>query len=618
MGKDFLKLAIYSTFFCVLFTFYGLPIHIMRDLFLTTRSFVKRLGALLRYRQAVRDMNKYPDATAEELAREDTCIICREEMRPWDPANPGQVERSRPKKLPCGHILHFGCLKSWLERQQVCPTCRSSVVMDTPARGPNGDALVFRLGLNFPNGQNQQPPANGAAPGGGQAAQGVQNAQDPQQNGGGNAGVRMFNLGPLRLGFAQGGVRDMQDMAQHLGVPGDVANPQAANQAQPPQLRTGDANAGTTLESLNAQLIEVGQRVVDAGQRVQQDLQNLHNAEAQLQTLNLLFQEVLRLSQMQRSHQLQPPQQSATLPGPATAGATGQVPPALPHPQPQPHLQQQLPPFPPPFPHIPGQPGPFPQMQPFRFVPPTVTRYGGAGQAADIPAGSPELPEGMVLPPGWSLLPLQRLDGTAPTPTGPATPSQPQAPTQTTNPLPEILQNLAQQIQNPRAGANGMTSPVLQETRAPETHGAPGPSSNARDPEAPPAPQQQTSAAGPPASDAQSDPPPVTAPTPVMPSWGGSAQLFGGGPGPGGPPFGYQRNQQPRSAPLTPSNGEETSEGGGGGDGDGKQIAQPSSAVQGGGGEGSNGLAERDGAAVGKGKARAVTVEEGSDNEGHE
>ncbi|CCD42890.1 similar to gi/6227002/gb/AAF06038.1/AC009360_3 Contains a PF/00097 Zinc finger [Botrytis cinerea T4] len=131
---DFMKLSIYSSFFFILFTFYGLPIHIMRDLFVTARSFVKRLTAFLRYRRATHDMNsRYEDATVEDIQREDTCIICREEMRPWSVTNPpvpagaqprpGTVnERTRPKKLPCGHIHHLGCLKSWLERQQECPT----------------------------------------------------------------------------------------------------------------------------------------------------------------------------------------------------------------------------------------------------------------------------------------------------------------------------------------------------------------------------------------------------------------------------------------------------------------------------------------------------------------
>ena len=80
---------------------------------MTARDFIKRLGALLRYRKAIQEMNRYPDATLEELTREDTCIICREEMRPWDPENnPGAMDRIRPKKLPCGHILHLGDRKS--------------------------------------------------------------------------------------------------------------------------------------------------------------------------------------------------------------------------------------------------------------------------------------------------------------------------------------------------------------------------------------------------------------------------------------------------------------------------------------------------------------------------
>ena len=68
-NPDFMRLLVYLTFFAVLTTFFGLPIHIMRDLFVTSRSFIKRLTAMLRYRNATRDMNaKYPDATQEEIA----------------------------------------------------------------------------------------------------------------------------------------------------------------------------------------------------------------------------------------------------------------------------------------------------------------------------------------------------------------------------------------------------------------------------------------------------------------------------------------------------------------------------------------------------------------------
>lgn len=32
------------------------------------------------------------------------------------------------KKLPCGHIFHSTCLRSWFQRQQTCPTCRLNIL----------------------------------------------------------------------------------------------------------------------------------------------------------------------------------------------------------------------------------------------------------------------------------------------------------------------------------------------------------------------------------------------------------------------------------------------------------------------------------------------------------
>lgn len=92
-----------------------------------------------------------------------TCIICREDMVPQQPANernPNAAEgpNQTPKKLPCGHIFHFYCLRSWLERQQSCPTCRRTVLETRPqlhTQQPDGAAR--------PNNQ----PGNAAAGGGG-------------------------------------------------------------------------------------------------------------------------------------------------------------------------------------------------------------------------------------------------------------------------------------------------------------------------------------------------------------------------------------------------------------------------------------------------------------------
>ena len=35
---------------------------------------------------------------------------------------------SSSKKLPCGHIFHTACLRSWFQRQQTCPTCRLNIL----------------------------------------------------------------------------------------------------------------------------------------------------------------------------------------------------------------------------------------------------------------------------------------------------------------------------------------------------------------------------------------------------------------------------------------------------------------------------------------------------------
>ena len=194
-----------------------MPIHIIRDVALTIRSFYKRITDFLRYRHATRDMNeRYPDATVEEIAREDVCIICRETMRPWrvaplasnplpEEATAGEGSQSsldarlRPKKLPCGHILHFACLRSWLERQQNCPTCRRPVLASSTVV----HAPIPQL-LNQPA---RLPHAN-FANGGVQVQAPIQQAGIPQNR------IRIFSFGPFRVGFGAG--QDLQGLAQHV------------------------------------------------------------------------------------------------------------------------------------------------------------------------------------------------------------------------------------------------------------------------------------------------------------------------------------------------------------------------------------------------------------------
>ncbi|CAI0411603.1 unnamed protein product [Linum tenue] len=115
--RDLLHLSMYLCFFLVIFMNYGVPLHLIRELYETFRNFKIRVADYLRYRKIASNMNdRFPDATPEELNASDaTCIICREEM-------------TTAKKLICGHLFHVHCLRSWLERQHTCPTCRALVV----------------------------------------------------------------------------------------------------------------------------------------------------------------------------------------------------------------------------------------------------------------------------------------------------------------------------------------------------------------------------------------------------------------------------------------------------------------------------------------------------------
>ena len=142
LTRDLVHLITYSAFFFVVFSTYGIPIHLIRDIYWTFRNFQTRVRDFLRYRQIAANMeNRFPDATEEDLERSDhVCIVCREEMH----------SGMQAKKLPCNHVFHLECLKSWLERQQNCPICRSAI----PAR----DAGASHRPAVVQQPQQEEPP----------------------------------------------------------------------------------------------------------------------------------------------------------------------------------------------------------------------------------------------------------------------------------------------------------------------------------------------------------------------------------------------------------------------------------------------------------------------------
>ncbi|KEF59527.1 uncharacterized protein A1O9_04371 [Exophiala aquamarina CBS 119918] len=364
LATDFFKLVIYLAFFFILLIFYGLPIHILRDVFLTMRSFLKRISDFMKYRTATRDMNeRYPDATADDIGREDVCIICREEMRPYQPpvVEEGQqpprpnpvAERMRPKKLPCGHVLHFSCLRSWLERQQICPTCRANVVQT--GRNPTTNTGADAEGV--------QPPGRQAEAG--------------QHQHGARPGPRVYQFGPLRIGVgAVRGGNMFEELQQQLAADGRAGDlPPANGDANGPrQFGVGVRWAGlrgrgtrirspTTREGLDYVESQIRREIDELG-RDTNELGVLRSMQAELERLRAL--------------------RSGTAPEQAT---TTRVTPA------------------------PLQNGGSPSTQG-----PSTTALTSDGQQSVIEAGSDRLPPGLILPEGWTMMPLHAVPPNQPFP----------------------------------------------------------------------------------------------------------------------------------------------------------------------------------------------------------
>ncbi|KAH7730764.1 HRD-1 protein [Aphelenchoides avenae] len=188
---SFLRCVLYFMFAAVMIKIHTFPLFAIRPFYLTVRAFQKAVNDVVLSRRAIHAMNTlFPLATEQELRDGDnTCIICREEM----------TVESGAKKLPCNHIFHPNCLRSWFQRQQTCPTCRTDVLVRRQIPGGLGANAIpqaqmpqqFNPAMFFGFGQQQaqpfgvfQPPAaNGAqgAPQGGQQADNANVRFVPQQ-----------------------------------------------------------------------------------------------------------------------------------------------------------------------------------------------------------------------------------------------------------------------------------------------------------------------------------------------------------------------------------------------------------------------------------------------------
>jgi E3 ubiquitin-protein ligase synoviolin len=112
IGCELLKFLTYISFFCLIYVYYGVAIHIIRGLWSAYVSFSRKIVSFTKYLQLTRNLDRqFDDATEEELLAAGNCLVCREGM-------------DKGKKVQCGHVFHVDCLRMWLQHQQTCPLCR--------------------------------------------------------------------------------------------------------------------------------------------------------------------------------------------------------------------------------------------------------------------------------------------------------------------------------------------------------------------------------------------------------------------------------------------------------------------------------------------------------------
>eukprot|EP00466_Bigelowiella_natans_P003483 jgi/Bigna1/53710/estExt_Genewise1Plus.C_230070 len=152
---DLLRLFLLLTFFMIICSYYGLPIHLIREIWVTFYGLRDRILKYIQYRRLLRVLDHFPRATEAELL-DTRCTICLESM-------------DEGIKLPCSHVFHKHCLYTWLFNSNRCPNCLREIPTSLPLQ--NGAAAAAAAAqepvpaaANIPNHQGQQAQVAGHSP----------------------------------------------------------------------------------------------------------------------------------------------------------------------------------------------------------------------------------------------------------------------------------------------------------------------------------------------------------------------------------------------------------------------------------------------------------------------
>lgn len=145
-------------------------------------------------------------------------------------------------------------------RQAADQALSNSMAMAQSARGDINPAMAFRNAMNSAASQRAQANQQGA----------VMRQQEML-----NAG----NLYANALGQARGQAQNMYQFLEGLGMQGDLANLQSANQAQSINMGIGEANKGRNQQTVGGILSGAGQIAAASDERVKK---NIHDAKADM------------------------------------------------------------------------------------------------------------------------------------------------------------------------------------------------------------------------------------------------------------------------------------------------------------------------------------------------
>lgn len=165
---DLISLLMSLGHYSMIFWLRGMAFHLVDAVLLLNLralvvSFLKRIKTYIKLRKALRSLDgALPDATYDEICTyDDECAICRGPM-------------ARAKKLPCNHLFHLPCLRSWLDQGLMegysCPTCRRPLFLSAQGHSRSTTAEVanvqliseqLNMGLNQQRVPEQQNPSDG-------------------------------------------------------------------------------------------------------------------------------------------------------------------------------------------------------------------------------------------------------------------------------------------------------------------------------------------------------------------------------------------------------------------------------------------------------------------------